>query len=186
MKTVMFDTETKRIATKNSRLHILLVIFTLCIPSLLQAQQVLTADAPDCYALVAPRYSNDTDNYNMLAPEKIEWCCTYAANAFYLTNRAPKDMPIHDISDVVCFATGQHLPTNYVVDLNTFSIFGYNFTDFNYLYRREAVCFRVGNAGYPYLVMRSLADISNRVSAAYDNGTTYSGNTGNTNPSSER
>ncbi|MDO4217011.1 MAG: hypothetical protein Q4D03_02425 [Bacteroidales bacterium] len=111
--------------------------------------------AVDCDALILPRYNNDSTVLEMLVPEKYEWLCTYAHNALYLTNTAPRDAAVHNISELRCYATNQKLPDNYVVDLNSFSVYAYNFSDFFYQHNGREVYFRVGNEGNQYLVARA-------------------------------
>lgn len=128
------------------------------------------SDEPDCAALVLPRYNNDSTVLDVLAPEKMEWLCTYAHNALYLTNTAPSNANVHNISELRCFYTNQTLPANYVVDLNTFSVYGYNFSDFFYQHNGQDVYFRVGNQGNQYLVARAPVDAQIMTTQALEAG----------------
>lgn len=129
--------------------------------------------APDCDALILPRYNNDTTVLDILAPEKAEWLCTYAHNALYLTNSAPRTANIHDISEVRCFQTNEFLPANYVVDITTFSVYGFNFSDFQYQHRDEDVYFRVGNQNNQYMVLRNVRETNRLTDEALRSGNGY-------------
>ncbi len=122
------------------------------------AGNIKAQSAPDCDALILPRYNNDTTVLDILAPEKAEWLCTYAHHALYLTNNAPRTANIHDINEVRCYFTGENLPNNYEVDLSSFSVYGYNFSDFQYQHRDEDVYFRVGNQDNRYMVLRNVKE----------------------------
>jgi hypothetical protein len=117
--------------------------------------------AQDCEALVLPYFNNNVQQMAQYPAEKFEWRCAYAYAAFYESDTIPSGISVvHNISEVRSIFTGDYLPASYVVDLNTLSIYAYNFrslqTDPNSGYER--VCFSTPSSSHPYLVLRSMQE----------------------------
>lgn len=130
------------------------------------AVMIMTAiglKAQDCEALVLPYFEGNTESleyYKSVAPEKYNFRCAFAQSAFYESDTVPAGIQIHSISEVVEKASGNHLPNDIVIDLNTFSYYAYNFNQFN---MGDNVTLRVyfstPNSQHPYLVLRTYGEM---------------------------
>lgn len=127
--------------------------------------------AQDCEAIMLPYFKGNVEkmnNYRNLAPEKFEYRCAYSCAAFIESDTIPAGLAVYNISEVRSISTGESLPENFVVDLNTLSYYAYNFGAFQGRNNsvEEMVCFRTPGSAHPYLVLRSVHDmgvIANKV-----------------------
>ncbi len=122
------------------------------------------AQAQNCDSIMLPYFRWNTEQmerYLMQAPEKFEYRCQYARNAFYESDTMPTGVILYDIADVQDKFTGETLPANYVVDLNTLSYYRYNFAWFQLVNRdvEETICFQTPGSTHPYLVVRSIMEM---------------------------
>lgn len=120
--------------------------------------------AQNCEALMLPYFGNDAARmaeYQQMAPSKFAWRCAYARTAFYESDTVPDGADLFSISEVVELSTGNHLSTNLVVDLATFSVYAYDFKRFQLLYPTgdKVLCFITPSSTHPYLVLRSIEQI---------------------------
>lgn len=110
--------------------------------------------AQDCDAIVAPLITirNLDDSY---PAEKLAHYCQISQNSFYFTEQIPDDAVAYNLREVTNSLTGENIPKNFVVDLNTFSYWGYNFIQFQAKHQHQTIYFRLGsNNTYPYLAVR--------------------------------
>lgn len=120
--------------------------------------------AQDCDVLLLPYFQNDREaleEYRAVAPEKIEWRCAYARSCFYVSDVVPEGAEVHKISEVRAVFSGEFLPENFEVDLNTLSVYAYNFRSFqnNYPAGNKEICFSTPASSHPYLVLRSVNQV---------------------------
>lgn len=130
--------------------------------------------AQDCDALMLPYFQNDRnrmEEYKAVAPEKFETECAFLHAIFYESDTVPVGVEVFSINEVKSMSTGENLPQNYVVDLNTLSYYGYSFADFRRRYPNDSysVCFSTPSSRHPYLVMRSLDEIYQVVNEKMNN-----------------
>ena len=119
--------------------------------------------AQDCNAIMLPYFGGDADrmaNYMAVAPEKFEYRCVYASNAFYEADAVPADAEVLPISIVQSRFSEDRLSDDIVVDINTFSYYAYNFNALQMSYSDDKVlCFSTPSSAHPYLVLRSLHEM---------------------------
>ena len=117
------------------------------------------AGAQNCDAIVLPYFGGDTAKmaqYRAIAPEKFEYRCVYATNAFYESDTIPADADVFPISSVQSRFSQEFLSNDYVVDLYTLSYYAYNFVNFQMNYpSTKVLCFTTPSSTHPYLVLRS-------------------------------
>lgn len=136
-----------------NKLKLLFVCMLLCM--------AFTVKGQDCHSLVSPHFSEEI--YRILPQEKLEYYCFYAQSAFYKTDALPDSAIVYNISDVVCNETNQPLPQNVVIDLNTFSVYAYNFYDFQHRHWGKEIYFETADSDNKYLVLRSVVAIYDKV-----------------------
>lgn len=125
----------------------------------------MTVTAQNCHQLVSPHFSEDV--YNSMPDEKLDYYCRYAQAAFYKTNELPDSAIVYQISDVVNKQTNVALPQTVQIDLNTFSIFAYNFDSFQHRHWDKEVYFETSDTTNRYLVLRSIRTIYHIVDDSY-------------------
>lgn len=135
------------------------VIFTLIILTGLAG----TAMAQDCEAIVGPFFTLngiDPDNY---PTDKYAYRCLFSQNSFFLTDQAPEGSTIYNLSELTDLLTGLKVPENFVINLDNFSIYRYDFREFQRYDHHRTVYFRLGrNNQYHYLAVRSYDEASRR------------------------
>lgn len=117
--------------------------------------------AQDCEAIMLPYFNGNTERmveYRDKAPEKYMYRCIFAQSAFYVSDTVPAGMEVFSISEVRNKVTGEPLPSNFVVDLNTLSYYAFNFGTFQVRNNslEEGACFSTTGSQHPYLVLRSV------------------------------
>jgi len=118
--------------------------------------------AQDCNALVLPHVGYNQTMLDEMPAVKIAWYCAFSRNSFFFTNEVPEGAAVYNISDVVNDRTKEHLPVNYVVDVNVMSFYAYNFDHFQSLHFNQKVYFRIGNSDYHYLGLYSYTETMTR------------------------
>ena len=117
--------------------------------------------AQECDAIMLPYFHNNRarmEEYKAKAPDKFDYRCTYARAAFYESDTIPAGVDVFCISEVKNVFTGESLPTNFVVNLNTLSYYSYDFSGIQMRHpsgSREA-CFSTPGSAHPYLVLRTI------------------------------
>lgn len=116
--------------------------------------------AQDCEALMLPYFGGNMERlatYRDNAPEKFNYRCIFAQSAFYVSDTVPAGAEVLDISQVIEWSTGNTLPSDIVIDLNTFSYYAYNFSQIQVRNNsvEERTCFSTPGSQHPYLVLRS-------------------------------
>lgn len=117
--------------------------------------------AQNCDAMLLPFFGFDAAKMAACPDSKQELICLYARAALYESDTVPDGADILNINEVVNIATGQNLPADYVVDLNTMGYYTHNFRSFQYRYPHgdKVLCFSTPNSRHPYLVLRSIEQI---------------------------
>lgn len=125
----------------------------------------VTVTAQNCHQLVSPHFPANV--YNNLPSDKVEYYCRYARAAFYKTNVLPDSAIVYQISDVVNKQTNAALPQTVQINLNTFSVFAYNFDSYQYQHWDKEVYFETSDTTNRYLVLRSIRTIHRIVDDSY-------------------
>lgn len=125
--------------------------------------------AQDCEALVLPRFGNNLELMYSYPEAKLFYWCKYAQYAFYESDTIPQGMDVYGIEEVVDRYTSQALPHDFVVDLNTFSVYAYNFMLIQSRYTNVDVdiCFSTPASAHPYLILRSQVKAGQMAEADY-------------------
>lgn len=120
--------------------------------------------AQDCESIVLPLFGGDADRLADYPAEKLQWRCSYARNAFYVSDTVPPIAYMHSITEVKDIVTGESLPENFAVDLTTLSYYAYTFKQLQLTYRspQTVICFATPGSAHPYLVLRSLSETYDR------------------------
>ena len=121
--------------------------------------------AQDCEAIMLPYFGGNMERmaaYRDKAPQKYMYRCVYAQSAFYESDTVPAGAEVLDITKVVEWSTGRTLPRNYVIDLNTFSYYAYNFSQIQVRHDSvtERTYFSTPGSRHPYLVLRSVNEMT--------------------------
>lgn len=111
--------------------------------------------AQDCDAIVGPLLQERGLTKDTYPIEKIEHFCQVSQNSFYLTDQTPEGAVIYDLSDLTNKFTNRKIPHNFVVDLNTLSLWEYNFLEFQVRHSGVTIYYRLGqNNSAQYLAVR--------------------------------
>lgn len=128
-------------------------------------------NAQDCATIMLPFFGGDQDRMAEYPAEKLEWRCNYARNAFYVTDEIPEKAVLYSIEEVKNKWTGESLPRDFNVDLNTLSYYAYNFIDIQHKFKdlNTTLCFVTPGSTHRYLVLRSLNETYNRTEFGTEN-----------------
>ena len=121
-------------------------------------------DALDCNTIVLAYFNGDANRLANYPDGKIEWCCQYARNAFYVSDTVPAGAEVKSISEVVNRQTGEHFAPDANINLSMLNYYAYSFHDFQLSYRETTVtiCFSTPGSEHPYLVLRSIDETYRR------------------------
>ena len=122
------------------------------------------AKAQDCNAIVLPFFGNDTARMEAYPQMKKDFRCFFSKESFYESDTVPTGADVYGIDEVADVFSGEHLPADYVVNLNTLSYYRYTFKQFQLLYpdAGKVLCFSTPSSAHPYLVLRSMLDANDR------------------------
>ena len=119
--------------------------------------------AQDCDAIVGPYLASrglDSNNYPI---EKIEYFCRVSQNSFYLVNEVPEGAVVYNLHVLTNKITGQRIPRDFVVDLNTLSLWEYDFLKFQVEHKNVTIYFRLGPKNTArYLAVRNYGEALDR------------------------
>jgi hypothetical protein len=87
--------------------------------------------------------------------EKFEYRCNFSRNSFYMCDTVPQGALVFNISELTNFITKQHPSENYVVDLEVFSYWAWDFLNFQKQDYTHTIYFDTHNATNRYLAVRS-------------------------------
>jgi len=118
------------------------------------------AQAQDCDELLAPYFHLNHIDPQDYPPEKAEWRCTFAKTAFYFTNSLPENAVVLNLNNVVNLLTGEKLSSDFVVDLEHLSYYGYNFSQLQNQNDKKTIYFRIQNNKHKYLALRSIIEMA--------------------------
>lgn len=124
--------------------------------------------AQNCEEIVLPFFGNDTSRMESYPRMKLDYRCHFSKEAFYESDTIPAGAYLHQISEVVDVFTGQHLPADYVVDLEHLSYYRYSFHSMQVQFNEtnKVLCFQTPSSAKPYLIVRSIQEIGERAEAA--------------------
>lgn len=105
-----------------------------------------TLKAQDCEYIVSFKYGK---SMNKVSPAKIDYWCRVNSNTLFVTNDVPTGATVFSISELREYRTGMHLPTDFVVNLDSLSLFRYDFSNFQDL--NKTVYFLTEGSEYRYL-----------------------------------
>ena len=123
-----------------------------------------TLNAQNCDEILAPYYQFNNIDPDIYPAEKADYRCQFSRNAFYLCDNIPDDAIVHEFSDLILYATGEHAKANTVVDLEHLSYYTYNFESF--LAPKATVYFRLKNGKHKFLALRGYIPINKLIEAA--------------------
>ena len=106
------------------------------------------AQAQDCEYIV----SFKSRNLDRIPPSKIDYFCRLSQNSFFVTNSVPTGATVYSISELKEISTQMHVPSNYVVNLDSLSLYRYDFA--RYQSMNENVYFLTEGSEYMYLGLR--------------------------------
>lgn len=115
--------------------------------------------AQDCEYIVGCKYGHNAAAMSLLSPAKLDYYCRLSRNSMYVTNEVPSGARVIAISELKNVRTKEHLPMDFVVNMDSMSFYAYNFNDFQAMERNETVYFSTPNSEYPYLALRSYKDM---------------------------
>lgn len=119
--------------------------------------------AQDCKTIVEPLIIMRDLDTNTYPAEKLDLFCQISANQFYMTNEVPKNAKVFNITQLRNVLTGENIPEDFVVDLNTLSYYRYNFLDFQVQDFEHTIYFQVGRkSDKTYLAVRSVVEAKMR------------------------
>ncbi|MBR5784420.1 MAG: hypothetical protein IKY43_04550 [Bacteroidales bacterium] len=95
--------------------------------------------------------------------DKLDYYCKVAQASFYKTNTLPANAIVYQISAVVNKRTNENLSQSVEINLDTFSVFAYNFDTYRYRHWNQEVYFETSDPVNRYLVLRTEKDINNIV-----------------------
>ena len=110
--------------------------------------------AQDCEAIVAPYLSLGHIDRAEYPQPKFEWRCNFSHNSFFVVDEVPQGATVFSISELRNLLTDKNLPANYVVNLETFSYWGYNFIDFQAQDYHRTIYFSTPGSSHRYLAVR--------------------------------
>ncbi len=120
------------------------------------------ASAQNCSEIVRPYLEFRNIPPSKYPQEKFEWRCNFSRNSFYLCDSVPAGAKVFSISALTNYLTQQHPDENYVVDLNVFSYWAWDFINFQKEDYFNTIYFDTHNATNRYLAVRSWEEAYSR------------------------
>lgn len=120
-------------------------------------------NAQDCDRILLSFFGGDVQKLQDYPAYKKAYRCAESYLSFYTADQAPEGVLVLDISAVKNVVTGEALTNDFVVDLESLSIYDYNFRELRYNNDNYALCFRTPASDKPFLVLRSYAEVCNLV-----------------------
>lgn len=94
--------------------------------------------------------------------EKYDWRYNFSRNSFYMCDSVPAGARVFNISELTNLITKQHPAQNYVVDLNVFSYWAWDFINFQKEDYFNTIYFDTHNQTNRYLAVRSWEEAYSR------------------------
>ena len=110
--------------------------------------------AQDCEAIVAPYLRLGNIDRAEYPQPKFEWRCNFSHNTFFVTDQITEGATVFSISALRNLITDKTLPSNYSVNLETFSYWAYNFMDFQSQDYHRTIYFETPGSEHRYLGVR--------------------------------
>lgn len=121
--------------------------------------------AQDCDAIVLPKVNNDVQRLHAYPADKIAYYCTFSQSSFEVADAVAPNAPVHEISEVVDRFTGNPIPNEVHIDLNTLSYYQYDFNRFQGMHAGQTIYFHTPSSEHPYLVLVSYMEAERRTLA---------------------
>ncbi len=115
------------------------------------------AFAQDCECILLPKFNNDYLSLVSYPTSKLDYFCRFSSNSLFVTDEVPRDATVYDITVLKDVMTGQNVPANFRVNLDSLSVFAYDFARYRVVNDPESVYFRTPGSEHSYLGLRSYA-----------------------------
>lgn len=119
--------------------------------------------AQDCEVIMLPYFGNNVQKLQSYPAEKLAIRCAFARFSFTVADELGDEAYLYDISEVKNRFSGENLPADYKVNLDSLSYYGYNFDWFQGQHPYQTVYFRTPGSEHRYLVLRSMTATSQLV-----------------------
>lgn len=114
-------------------------------------------NAQNCEEIVLPHINYNREVLDIMPAEKLDWYCRYSQSAFFMTDKVPTGAVVYDLTELVCKRDNAHVAADFMVDMNTFSYYAYNFYDFQIRTKNDQIYFRLNRGDrHKYLGVRTL------------------------------
>ena len=118
--------------------------------------------AQDCQAVLLPMVNFNAKHLAEYPAEKAAWYCNFSHNAFFFAESVPEGARVFSITELTDVNTGNHPAADIVIDLNTFSFYAYDFTNFQHLDYHRTIYFETSNTTHKFLAVRAWDEIYDR------------------------
>lgn len=115
------------------------------------------AFAQDCEYILLPKFGNDYLKLVTYPTSKLDYFCRLSSNSLFVTDEVPQGATVYDITVLKDVQTGQNLPSNFRVNLDSLSLYAYDFARYRVVNESESVYFRTPGSEHQYLGLRSYA-----------------------------
>lgn len=119
---------------------------------------------PHCQQIAKDYYHSDATLEELgLVPYKVAFWCMMSHASLFVTDELPEGAFVYDIHEVKNVKTGMYLPTDFVVNLDSLSLYAYNFADFEQRHYGSRIYFRTAGSEHAYLVLRGRREVDRMV-----------------------
>lgn len=118
--------------------------------------------AQNCTEIVRPYLEFRNIPPSAYPEPKFEWRCHFSYNTFYLCDSVPEGATVFGIQSLTNLITGEHPAENYVVDLEVFSYWAWDFSNFQFQDPQNTIYFDTHNSTNRYLAVRTYSEASQR------------------------
>lgn len=111
--------------------------------------------AQDCEYIVGARYGFNKAVLEQMPLAKLDWYCRFSQNTFFEADAVPEGARVYSITEVQNVRTGAYLTNDFVVNMDSLSIYEYNFRKFHTSSEGEPIYYSTPHSSKPYLGVRS-------------------------------